>query len=107
MASDQLINLAVLKEPFLIASLSTFGHFFKEFDGFGFIAGFAWVIDRGDHVDLDSDDESTSLDQSGPLESFSLDSHDLIPLEEVNGHQFRNATLPQERPNGLKLGAIG
>jgi len=50
----------------------------EKLNGFGFQAGFARIVDWNHHFDLHGNDVALALDQTGSLNSFSLDLH-IIP----------------------------
>jgi len=89
------VDSSVLGQPSHVSSLSVILDFAKKLNSFRFVAWFARIIDGDDHFDLDRNDEFVSLNQSGPLDSLSGNSHGLTFVEEVDGHQFGDTTLPQ------------
>jgi hypothetical protein len=89
------VDSSVLGQPSHVSPLGVILDFAKKLNRFRFVAWFARIIDGDDHFDLYRNNELVSLNQPRSLDSLSWYSHGLTSVEEVDGHQFSDTTLPQ------------
>ena len=59
---DELVDLPPRLEPVDVAGEGAFMHFAKEFDGFRFVAWFAWIFGRDNLLDINRHDQPICLD---------------------------------------------
>src|SRR5262249_50236168 len=69
------IDLALLGQPGHASPFGVFLDLTKELNRFRLVARLAGVIDRDDHLDLDRNHILLGLNQAGPLDSLSGDTH--------------------------------
>ena len=88
-------------------------HFAKEFDGFRFVAWFAWIFGRDNLLDINRHDQPICLDQSRPLHSLAWYTHasalfgGVVVIQKINSDKFSNAGLSEMAPNRGAIPAVG
>ena len=69
------VDFALLPQPGQVTLLGVLLDLPQELNGFRFVAWLARVIDRNDHLDLNRNHILLRLNQSGPLDSLSGNTH--------------------------------
>ena len=109
----ELVDLAPRSEPIDVSGEGPFMHFAKEFDGFRFVARFAWIFGGDNLLDINSHDQSICLDQSRPLHSLAWYTHasalfgGVVVIQKINGNKFGNAGLAEMAPYRGAIPAVG
>src|SRR6185295_2756370 len=107
------VDFALLGQPSQVATLGALLDLPKELNGLRFVARLARVIDRNDHLDLDRNHVLLGLNQSGPLDSLSGNTHREVPVSWLSSWHLRSegrrglraqdrrrsATRPYRRPD--------
>ena len=110
---DELVDLPPRLEPVDVAGERPFMHFEKEFNGFRFVARFAWIFGRDNLLDINRHDQPICLDQSRPLHSLAWYTHALalfggvVVIQKINSDKFSNAGLSEMAPYRSAITAVG